>query len=217
VNALALVQPMWPEPVSVTVRVVASDPVLRAGVHSALRSSQEIEVVSGEGSSAAVAVVVVDLIDDEALATVRAAGRFSRRAVLLVATSIDAGGVLRVVEAGIGGVLRRREANQERLTSAVLAVADGHGTIPADLLGEVMEHLGRWEPQVPAGHPALALDDREKAVLRMIADGHETAEIARALAYSARTVTGIVHDITHRLRLRNRAHAVAFALRHGLI
>ena len=54
-------------------------------------------------------------------------------------------------------------------------------------------------------------------MLRMVADGHETVEIARALAYSPRTVTSIVHDITHRLRLRNRAHAVAFALREGLI
>jgi DNA-binding CsgD family transcriptional regulator len=89
--------------------------------------------------------------------------------------------------------------------------------MPPDLLGEVMERLGRLEGNLPGRHPASVLDDREKAVLRMVADGHETAEIARALAYSPRTVTGIMHDITHRLRLRNRAHAVAFALREGLI
>ena len=69
----------------------------------------------------------------------------------------------------------------------------------------------------PVTGPPEALDDRERAVLSMVADGHETAEIARKLAYSTRTVTGIVHDITARWRLRNRAHAVAYALRHGLI
>ncbi|MQA85396.1 MAG: DNA-binding response regulator, partial [Streptosporangiales bacterium] len=44
-----------------------------------------------------------------------------------------------------------------------------------------------------------------------------TAEIARALAYSERTVKNIIHDITTRLQLRNRAHAVAYAVREGLI
>jgi DNA-binding NarL/FixJ family response regulator len=54
-------------------------------------------------------------------------------------------------------------------------------------------------------------------VLSMVADGQETDDIARALCYSSRTVTGVVHDITQRYRLRNRAHAVAYALRTGLL
>ncbi|MGW2705916.1 LuxR C-terminal-related transcriptional regulator [Streptomyces sp. NPDC001340] len=51
----------------------------------------------------------------------------------------------------------------------------------------------------------------------MVADGHETAEIAQRLANSPRTVTTVVHDVTQRFRLRNRAHAVAYALRAGLL
>ena len=51
----------------------------------------------------------------------------------------------------------------------------------------------------------------------MVADGHETSEIAQRLCYSPRTVTTVVHDITQRFRLRNRAHAVAYALRTGLL
>ena len=61
------------------------------------------------------------------------------------------------------------------------------------------------------------LSDREHAVLTLIADGRETDEIARELFYSTRTVTGVVQDITRRFRLRNRAHAVAYALRSGLL
>ncbi|WP_370466746.1 hypothetical protein [Streptacidiphilus sp. PB12-B1b] len=43
----------------------------------------------------------------------------------------------------------------------------------------------------------------------MVADGHETSEIAQRLAYSQRTVTTVVHDITQHFRPRNRAPVVA--------
>ena len=43
------------------------------------------------------------------------------------------------------------------------------------------------------------------------------AEIARELCYSQRTVKNILHDVTTRLQLRNRSHAVAYAVREGLI
>lgn len=61
------------------------------------------------------------------------------------------------------------------------------------------------------------LRDREIAVLRLVAEGMDTAEIARRLAYSERTVKNILHDVTTRLELRNRSHAVAYALREGFI
>jgi DNA-binding NarL/FixJ family response regulator len=198
-----------------SVEILASDPVLRAGVESALRPCRE--VTTGQGGTPTVTVIAVDTVDDQTLRMLRDIRGTSRRGILLIATSVDATGTLRAIEAGVSGVLRRREAGAEGLAAAVLAVADGHGSMPPDLLGEVMARLGRLDTGLSDRQPVPVLDDREKAVLRMVADGHETAEIARALAYSPRTVTGIVHDITHRLRLRNRAHAVAFALREGLI
>lgn len=198
-----------------SVEILAADPVLRAGVESTLRRCREVTTV--QGGTPSVTVIAVDTVDEQTLRLLRDTRGTSRRGILLVATSVDATGTLRAIEAGVSGVLRRREASAEGLTAAVLAVAGGHGSMPPDLLGEVMARLGRLEGNLLGRHPASVLDDREKAVLRMVADGHETAEIARALAYSPRTVTGIVHDITHRLRLRNRAHAVAYALREGLI
>ena len=53
--------------------------------------------------------------------------------------------------------------------------------------------------------------------MRLLADGFDTAEIAGRLFYSERTVKNIIHDITSRLELRNRTHAVAYAIREGLI
>jgi DNA-binding NarL/FixJ family response regulator len=70
---------------------------------------------------------------------------------------------------------------------------------------------------IPRGLTPTGLTEREVRVLRMLADGHETSTIARELNYSERTVKNIVHDITTRLQLRNRAHAVAFGIRNGLI
>ena len=61
------------------------------------------------------------------------------------------------------------------------------------------------------------LATREIEVLRLVADGFGTSEIAHQLSYSERTVKNVLHDITTRLQLRNRSHAVAYALRQGLI
>jgi DNA-binding NarL/FixJ family response regulator len=54
-------------------------------------------------------------------------------------------------------------------------------------------------------------------VLRLVAEGFDTADIARKLAFSERTIKTVIHDVTTRLCLRNRTHAVAWAMREGLI
>lgn len=189
---------------TVPVRVLAADPFLRAGLESALYGRGEFTDTDG-----GVAVLAVDEVDDAAVEAIRTAKEHNAT-VLLVTGKVDAPRAARAIEAGACGVLRREQACEQTLVSAVRAAATGHGTMPPDLLSDLFDA----RQAVPA---APTLDARERDVLRMVADGHETAEIASALAYSARTVTTIVHDITHRLRLRNRAHAVAFALREGLI
>nr|WP_238426732.1 helix-turn-helix transcriptional regulator [Streptomyces adustus] len=59
--------------------------------------------------------------------------------------------------------------------------------------------------------------DRELAVLRQLAAGFSTTEIAAALHYSERTVKYIIHEMIVRHGLRNRVHAVAHALRQGFL
>ena len=54
-------------------------------------------------------------------------------------------------------------------------------------------------------------------VLKLLADGLDTSEIARRLSYSERTIKAVLHDVTARFQLRSRAHAVAYAVRAGLI
>ena len=70
---------------------------------------------------------------------------------------------------------------------------------------------------MPKGIALSGLTDREKGVLKLVAEGWGTSEIAATLSYSERTVKSVLHDITSRLNLRNRSHAVAYAVRQGLI
>jgi DNA-binding NarL/FixJ family response regulator len=70
---------------------------------------------------------------------------------------------------------------------------------------------------VPKGLSFSGLSDREVEVLRLVADGRDTREIATELCYSERTIKNVIQDIVRRFGLRNRSHAVAFALRQGFI
>jgi len=69
----------------------------------------------------------------------------------------------------------------------------------------------------PRGLRLSGISARETDVLRLIAQGLSTREIAKKLCYSERTVKSLLHDVTVRFELRNRSHAVAFAVREGLI
>jgi DNA-binding NarL/FixJ family response regulator len=127
--------------------------------------------------------------------------------------------VLAGLEAGACGLIRRAEATTARLVDAVKSAANGDGTLSPDLLGGLLARIGNLQTEVlrPLGLSFNGLNDREIEVLRLVADGMDTDEIARSLNYSPRTVKNVLHDVTVRFNLRNRSHAVAFALRRGLI
>ena len=204
----------------ISVYVYAHDPISQAGLASQLRARPEIQILDDDVDSAAVAVVVVDEVDDETTRVVKAIQRNNGiPRVVLVVTRLDDAGMLAGVEAGACGLLRRSDAQPERLVEAILSAATGDGSVPADLLGRLLEHVGRLQRQVlsPLGLTMSGLTEREIEVLRLVADGLDTAEIAGSLSYSERTIKNIIHDVTARLNLRNRSHAVAYAVRQGLI
>ena len=132
---------------------------------------------------------------------------------------IDDTGLAAAVEAGVAGLVRRAEATPERLAKAVCAAARGEGSVPPDLLGKLLAQVGRLQRQLlhPRGLTLNGMSTREIDILRLVAEGLDTAEIAGKLCYSERTVKNVLHDITTRLQLRNRSHAVAYALKQGLI
>ena len=208
-------------PGRIRVQVLAADPVSEAGVASQLRFRAELEVVPANGTDQKpdVVVVVADEVDEERLRTVRAVRRAGRSRVVLVASELDGRSVLAAVEAGASGIVRRREATPDRLSATIRAAANGDGTLPPDLLGRLLQQVGdpRHTHGMVRGLTFGGLTQRELRVLQLLADGMSTSEIARELAYSERTIKNAIHDLTSRLNLRNRSHAVAFALRQGLI
>jgi DNA-binding NarL/FixJ family response regulator len=204
----------------VRVFVFGEDGISQAGVATQLRSRPDILIVDdAEIDSAEVAVVIVDAVDEPCARTVRAIQRNGCPRVVLVVADLDDSGLMGAVEVGACGVLRRRETTPERLDAAVMAAVHGDGTLAPDLLGRLMVQMSRLQRDVlaPRGIGPSGVTDRELDVLRLLADGLDTAEIARRLAYSERTIKNIIHDLTSRLNLKNRLHAVSYAMKAGLI
>ncbi|MGB3256640.1 MAG: response regulator transcription factor [Ornithinimicrobium sp.] len=200
--------------------VHGQDPISQAGVTSQLRTRPEIRIAQeSDVDAATVAVVVADHVDEETTQVLRALRRGDSPRLVLVATEIDDSALVIAAEAGVAGLLRRRDASAEALVRAVIRVAAGEGDVPGDMLGRLMHQLGKLQRQVltPRGLTFSGLAPRETEILRLVADGHDTSEIAGRLCYSERTVKNVLHDLTTRLQLRNRSHAVAYALREGLI
>jgi DNA-binding NarL/FixJ family response regulator len=200
--------------------VAATDPVSRAGIASQLRGHHGVDMVEERQlSPSVVALVVADQMDEETAQVIRSLKRRGIERVVLVVTRVDDSGLLSALEAGARGVLRRSQATTDNLYQAVSAASGGEGALPPDLLGRLLDQVGRLQQQVlnPRGLTFAVLTDREIKVLKLLAEGLDTAEVGRRLFYSERTVKNIVHDVTSRLNLRNRTQAVAYALRQGLI
>lgn len=209
--------PVRPE--RVTVAVHAADLVLRLGVLQQLRQRPEVDLVDGpDAETAQVSLVVVDTVDDEVTALLQRLRHNSATRTGLITSAIGPGTLQRVIECGVAAVLRRSEADQDRLLHLVLAVANGEGVLPGDMLGKLLTHVaGMHRSSEPQNLSLSSLTTREADMLRLVSEGMDTAEIARKTAYSERTVKNVLHEVTTRLQLRNRAHAVGYALRNGLI
>ncbi|MEU4683913.1 helix-turn-helix transcriptional regulator [Streptomyces xinghaiensis] len=229
----------------IPVVIHASDPITRAGAVSQLRQRPEVELVgetrglegrangaragearggearNGEtrGGVRTVAVVLADRLDETTMLRLRRLVRTDGLNAVLVTGVIREAELLQVIECGVGAILWRHEATDQRLLQAVVAAARGEGDLPSDLLGRLINQVGRLQrnaAQQPGGSPA-GLAPREIDILRLVSEGMDTREIAGKLSYSERTVKNVLHGLTTRLQLRNRAHAVAYALREGYI
>ncbi|MEY6567238.1 response regulator transcription factor [Streptomyces sp. PGLac3x] len=202
----------------VPVAVVAADPISREGAVSQLRRQPEVELRE-QSAPGTVALVVESALDENAVGRLRRIVRGEGARAALVVGTLQERELLDVVECGVGAIVWRHEATARRLVSAVLAASRGDGDLPADLLGSLLNQVGTLHRGAAGqqGGPSLGLTPREVDVVRLIAEGLDTGEIAGKLSYSERTVKNVIHGVTTRLHLRNRAHAVAYALREGYI
>lgn len=204
----------------VPVLVHARDPISQAGIATQLRMRPEIRIVDDpQEEPADVAVLVGDEVDEDTIRVIKAVQRNGVKGVVLIVTRVDDNGLLAAAEGGVSALVRRADATTETLVTAVKRVIVGEGSVPPDLLGRLLAQVGRLQRHVlaPRGLSFTGLSQREVEVLKLVAEGCGTGEIAKRLAYSERTIKNVIHDVTTRLNLRNRSHAVAYAMREGLI
>ncbi|WP_245614500.1 response regulator transcription factor [Actinokineospora inagensis] len=204
----------------IPVAVYAEDPILRGGTVHLLRPRPEVEVLATEDNGkAVVSLVVVDALDDETARLLRRLRRTGSSRTGLVVGRFDQNSLRTTIECDVAAVVRRAEAGQDRLVGAVTAIANGEAVLPGDLLDKLLAHVGRLQRGVldPNAPTLSTLSTRETDILRLVAEGLDTAEIALKMSYSERTVKNVLHEVSTRLNLRNRAHAVGYVMRHGLI
>ena len=195
-----------------------SNVIFRRGLANCLSSAGF--VVVGESAHLtpapdldAVEILLVELDGPALLTATRAAGGTTTRLVG-VADRDRASLMEDAVRAGFEGLLIRDEITPASLVAAVQAVACGVGSIPPAVLAPILSgRASGCRPPVDCG----VLAGRELNVLRLLAEGSSTREIAGELCYSERTVKNIVHDTLAKLHCRTRAHAVAVMARQGAL
>lgn len=139
--------------------------------------------------------------------------------VVLVVDDLDEGDLLTTVQCRVVAVVLRSTLAIDSLTDYVVCAAAGGAVMPADMLGNLLTQVRKLRDELIAqrGMNGLGLSQREVDVLRLLADGHDTREIGAKLAYSERTIKNVLSTVMNRLGLRNRTHAVASAIRSGLM
>ncbi|OEV08931.1 helix-turn-helix transcriptional regulator [Streptomyces nanshensis] len=200
--------------------VCAPDPLTHTAVSEPLESSADIEIVTREHrTSVDVAVVVAERMSVEVISLLRRIKETFGASMVLIPGEIDRAELFTAVECNVVAVLPRAAATSDRIEEAVRIAASGGGQLPSNMLGELLRQIERMQREVlsPHGLHISGLTPREIGVLRLMAEGLDTAEIASKLCLSERAVKRVIFGVTRRLNLRNRPHAVAYALRAGVI
>ncbi|GHJ37160.1 response regulator transcription factor [Streptomyces sp. TS71-3] len=203
--------------------VVASDPFTRYGALSYFGASNLVRLLPDDArDDADVIVVFTQDVTEETISFMR---RMDGRAtnpdmgIVLVGNPIGEAKLMRAVRYGLIGFVPRSHANLDQVLRAVLGIQEGRSQLPAALVRSLLDQVRSLQKDVlePNGLDAAGFKDREIQVLKLLAEGLDTGEVARRLNYSPRTIKAILASLTVRLGLRNRTHAIVHALRAGVI
>ena len=125
--------------------------------------------------------------------------------------------VYAALRAGASGFLLK-DSEPEELMRAVRMVVKSEALLSPSITRRLIENFIESQPAPPRSSAILdGLTDREREVMRHLAMGMSNAEIAKALFIAEQTVKTHVSRILHKLRLRDRVHAVVFGYENGLV
>ncbi|GGO28417.1 DNA-binding response regulator [Micromonospora parathelypteridis] len=206
-----------------TMRLVVVDdhPLFVRGLELLLPITTEgrAEVVASTGDAAAAAALVSRCHPDLALVDlhmpapggIRAVAAIRRTTpgvrVVAMSGSADPAPALEALRAGAEGFLPKT-SEPEELLPPLVAILNGWAVLPAGLLRAMLR---------PTHATPVDLDGEERRLLRAIATGRTTVDIAEELHVSERTVKRMTAALLRRLRVSNRAEAAAVAGHTGLL
>jgi DNA-binding NarL/FixJ family response regulator len=208
------------------VLVVDDHPVVRHGLRSMLGLLDGVrfagEAASGAEAIRAVAarppdVVLLDLRlpGADGIRVARTLRRIAPQArILIVTEDEDPSEAARALEAGVDGYLLKT-ASVEELGLAIRRTLRGERVVASELMGPLLNGYAALLRERTTHESDLS--DEELRILDGVADGRSYRELASALYLSEITVRRRVQDIYRKLEVRDRAHAVAVAMRRGLI
>ncbi|MFG3645008.1 response regulator [Micromonospora sp. NPDC047762] len=202
--------------------VVDDHPLFVRGLELLLpiTTNGRVEVAASTGDAAAAAALVSSCRPDLALVDlhmpppggIRAVAAIRRTTprvrVVAMSGSADPGPAVEALRAGAEGFLPKT-SEPEELLPPLLAILDGWAVLPAELLRAML--LG------PTRSAPVDLDGEERRLLRAIAAGRNTVDIAEELHVSERTVKRMTAALLRKLRVSNRAEAAAIAGHSGIL
>ncbi|HEY4346854.1 MAG TPA: response regulator transcription factor [Gaiellaceae bacterium] len=211
-------------------RVFLVDPhsIYRRGLVACLEGVDEVTSVTdaasvdaawAEPALLAADVVLVDNDLPGAHDFIRELRERTGTSMLVCSARSDQKELLAAVQAGAVGYLCKDTLTPDALVASLRTAATGSGVVAPDLLGDLLRTIARASNELlePRGLSLSPLTVREQEVLRLVADGHPTREVAKRLSYSERTVKNVIHDVVTKFNARSRSQAVAVATREGLI
>ena len=209
-------------------RIVLADDhaLLREGIRALLSRESDLEVV-GEASDGREAIarcralkpdVVLMDIAMPGLGGLEAALEIRKECpdtkILVLTQYEDREYVTRFLKVGAAGYVLKNSAGAE-LASAIRSVQRGGLVLDPQVARDALR-----EPEPAAdgeGDPYDALTDREKQVLKLVAEGKSNKEVAEVLGISVKTAMSHRERVMEKLGLHNRTDLIRFALKRGVI
>ncbi|MBM4388696.1 MAG: response regulator transcription factor [Deltaproteobacteria bacterium] len=208
--------------------IVDDHAILREGLRAILKGYPEIEVV-GEAANGFEAVdktrklkpdvILMDIAMPElgGLEATLEIKKFHPRAKILILTQYqDKEYILRFVKIGVSGYILKKAIGQE-LYNAIKAVMEGGMYIDPNVAPALVDSYITESKKEDVEDIFETLTDREKQVLKLIAEGYTSKEVAGLLNISVKTVIGHRTHLMEKLNIHNRSELVRFAFKKRLI